>query len=425
MRKQNNNAASTSINQQSNTSVQPQPLLTDNLKLPHDLTQQHYTSQQLQAAKTHFMSMISHELRSPISNITSIISLANNSLLQEQADQAQLQAYFKMILEQTQEMLNKMDSIIEYLKFDEAVTQDQISTVNLHKLINKIIENHQGFKTATATIHCHIDSHLPLQMMINIDALYRVLTIIIGNAIKHTQQGTVHIEVTKAAIGNGLQPAMMIAIKDSGPGIYANDLQSILQDPLQQTDYQAHRYLRPSVRLPYAKLLVERILQGEFTIATEINKGTYISLTIPYQLPETDHLEITNPVAASANYHLLLVEDNVISCQLAATMLQQLACRVDTAHTGGTALALAQQQLYDIIFLDITLPDFNGLEVMQRLIQTINHQTPIVVITSHTSEEDIATFLDHGVVTVLKKPIDMEQLQQFFDSYQRSLQDNG
>ena len=262
-------------------------------------------------------------------------------------------------------------------------------------------------------------------MLIDAEHLYIVLNIIIGNAIKYTDKGYITIHIKNNSSHDKQHPQFIkIIVSDTGPGIHADQLKTIFNGFAKEHTNFSNHYRKPSVRLPYAKLLIQHALKGELTIQTLIGEGSSVTINAPYKKTDTDsEQESENQKQPFKPLHILLVEDNDVSRRLEGEMLRNLGYIVEEASTGNEAIAKAKQRSFDFIFLDITLPDMNGIQVFDSIQETQCSETPVIALTSHATEEDIDTFLNKKMLTVMAKPVSIDALKAFFDSYNKSLND--
>jgi len=361
-------------------------------------------------AKTKFLSMMAHEIITPISNVINCIDLYKNHADKEFLDTAKSEA---------NSLIATLHDVIAYVGFDETKIAPEQSEANLLEIVTKVFEKQNKNKCDGVVLTIDEFGGTPEKVMINAEHLYIVLGTLISNAIKYTKQGEIKVRVKD--IQEKDQSFFEITVSDTGRGIHQNELRSIIGNfDLSKEPDTYNEYCKPSVKIPYAYLLTKHALLGEFKIESTFGVGTVITLKIPYNKLESEAEGIAVQDKTHA-HQILMIEDNKVSSGLQGKILADLNCQVDFAESAEEGLEKAKNQRYDFIFLDITLPGMSGLEAIPLFQETRCSSTPIVGLTSHISEADIETFTNSGMVTVLKKPMGFEQVERFFRSYTRSL----
>ncbi len=386
-----------------------------------ELKQYQEKLKQANQSKSDFLRIISHELTAPVSNIINSLDIIKQQIEIDGFSKETIIDYLELAKQEAELIKPKLNDVINYINFDEDNVVSRKAGCNLAELILQVIEKNSAKKSNDVQIKYKADKKLSARIILDTEHLYIVLNIILSNAVKYTRQGTINISLERI-----VQPpdSVKITVTDTGSGIHAEQLKAILRgfhDKINNELY--NRYQKPSVRLPYARLLVQHLLKGELIIESNLGGGTCVSITIPYEYAPCDASSTKSSQTKPVSFRALLVEDNDVSRRLEREMLKNLNCVVEEAATGNEALAKASEQLFDFIFLDITLPDMNGIQVFERLSETLCAQTPVIALTSHATEEDIGTFTDKGMLTVIAKPVSFEALKAFFDSYEKSLDD--
>lgn len=375
-------------------------------------------------AKSNFLRIVAHELTAPTSNIINSLDIVKELVESGETDKKAIFEYLDVAKQQAGLIKPKINDVINYINFDAKDIVSEKTTCNIEELIERIIEKNISIKQNGVKISWHVDSNLIKPITIDATHLYLILNILINNAIKYTQQGSISVNVEKH-VDKSKNDFIKVVIKDTGPGIHEEQLNAILRDfDSNPFDMVTDLYRKPSVRLPYAKLLIQHILHGEITISSILDKGTSITIQLPYESNHNNAATQNNQKnEANLSTYVLLVEDNDISRRLESDMLSKLGFIVETAASGKEALTKAKTKQFDFIFLDITLPDINGMQVFKLLQETLCAATPVVALTSHATEEDIDNFTNEGMLTVIAKPVNSKSLKEFFDSYNKSLED--
>lgn len=334
-------------------------------------------------AKSNFLRIMSHELAAPVSNIINSLDIIKHFIEDEDLTKESIMSYIDLAKQEADLIKPKLDDVINYINFDDTNIISHKSGCDLLDLVSKVVEKNSVKKSANVQLDYKIAKNLPKRIIIDIENLYTVLNIIINNAFDYTKQGSITFKLEDNSESDKQGCWVRITIIDTGVGIHEEQLKTILHGFGKETEDNYGHYRKPSVRLPYAKLLIQHVLKGELTIQSELGTGTNISIVIPYD-KENDDSSITNSKQQNQAISLkvLLVEDNDVSRRLECEMLRKLNCIIEEAATGHEAIIKANQQKFDFIFLDITLPDMNGIQVFESIQTTLCSSTPVVALTS-------------------------------------------
>jgi CheY-like chemotaxis protein len=237
-----------------------------------------------------------------------------------------------------------------------------------------------------------------------------VLVNLAGNAVKFTHEGGVRIGVMPAGDGRRLR----ITVTDTGIGIPPDRLSQLFQ-PFSQADSSTTRkYGGTGLGLSISKHLVE-LMGGELTIASELGTGTTFTLTVALNAAEPPLTVAEIPVVAATptgrSLRILLAEDNMVNQKVATRMLERLGYRADIAANGLEVLDLFRQRSYDVILMDVQMPEMDGITATKRLRANPDLTQPyIVALTANAMGEDAEACLAAGMNRHVSKPIRLEKL---------------
>ncbi len=275
--------------------------------------------------------------------------------------------------------------------------------------------------------------------------LYRTLLNLIANALKFTKEGFVQIEVKLIKNENNFSH-IQFTVADSGIGIAPDKFDVIFEHFSRLTPSFEGVYKGSGLGL-YAVQQYVKSMRGRIKVESEESKGSQFILTIPFECPinqpvqsqqsttavetaasiyaiPTDAVEDNREqvtVKKSDATHVLLVEDSKLAATAMKLVLTSLNCCIDWAESGAQAVTLANKKQYDIILMDIGLPDFSGIEATQRIRQAdhcMAKNTPIIALTGHGGNTGIhEQALKAGIQEVLVKPAKLEQLANLLQKY--------
>ncbi len=367
-------------------------------------------------AKSKFLAIMAQDIATPVSSVLSSLEIFKHSKMDKNLQISKKQAlrYVDIAQKEAESIMPKLKDVINYINFDETKIAISQSPCDVEEIITKIVEKYRNKKSNQLSVSIVKTNQLPNKVLINSEHVYNVLDILLGNAFKYTETGSITIHIKDRHPLDAVANSIEITIADTGPGIHKKELDAITQSFQAGKEYQTiAAYDKPSVRIPYAFLLVERILKGRFHLESTVNEGTKFTISLPYCDVCMDDFHEVHQERLS----VLLVEDNNVSRQLESVILSKLDLEVDAVKTGAEAVARAAEKAYNIIFLDITLPDMNGVEAAQQFKNTLCSATPIIALTSHHSDEDIEYFTRHGILTVIPKPVSFDNIKKFLNSY--------
>jgi two-component system aerobic respiration control sensor histidine kinase ArcB len=379
---------------------------------------------ELTESKLNFMRMMSHEVNSPISNIVNALNVLKKYLAKNgEIKEKKCSDFWNMAYAEAHSAMKKVKDMVSYLTFDADSFFKNTSNVDVNEVVSKIFSKHKSEGKNSVKFVVSTADNFPDAVMLDSAVLYKILDTVIENAAKYTNQGEIKISLALKKDKQSKNHFLLITISDTGIGIYKKELDFILKSCKKGyvSNEEPDIYAKVSVKIPYAYLLTTQILGGSFEISSVVNKGTLIKLRIPCLLKETTKSKV--PASLFKGLHVLLVEDNENSRHLESALLSSLGLVVDAVSTATEAISHCQKNPYDIIFLDITLPDMSGVEAIPYLTATThNKNTVVVAMTSHSSDDDIDHFNSVGMASVITKPVQIEQVTLFLETYVQNIQ---
>jgi CheY-like chemotaxis protein len=249
--------------------------------------------------------------------------------------------------------------------------------------------------------------------------LRQVLINVVGNAVKFTLKGEVHVGVLTP--GPGL---LRVQVRDTGIGIPRNKLEAIFEAFTQADGSHTRRYGGSGLGLTITKRLVT-LMGGQIVGTSEPGLGSTFAVDLPLAAAPIKGPRETPKLASLAGMpklHVLVAEDNIVNQKVAAGILTRQGCTVKVAGTGREAYDIFLKERFDLVLMDVQMPDLDGLEA-SRLIRDEEQRgsrarIPIIAVTAHASAVQHEQCIAHGMDAVVTKPIDLPTL---FDSIQRVL----
>jgi two-component system CheB/CheR fusion protein len=254
-----------------------------------------------------------------------------------------------------------------------------------------------------------VDPQIPDALIGDENRIRQVLLNLVGNAIKFTDEGSVRVAVGMKP-GPDCSLVAHFTVRDTGPGI-PPEKQQIIFEPFRQADGSTtRRYGGSGLGLAISTGLVD-IMGGRIWLESEEGQGSAFHFTAPFTLGETIVPKRSTAPAAvpeCAPLSILVAEDNVVSQKLVTALLKERGHVVTLAANGRRVLELVEQRDFDLILMDIQMPDMDGLqataEIRRREVQTGKH-IPIVAMTAHAMAGDRERCMDAGMDGYIAKPI--------------------
>jgi signal transduction histidine kinase/ActR/RegA family two-component response regulator len=368
-------------------------------------------AEQANEAKNQFLAKISHELRTPLNGISGFTQLLEKKPTLSAEDKKQV----AIIKQCSDDLLRLINDILDISAIETQQIKLEISDFNFTPLLTDSIRickfraDEKGLTLITK------NTCLPRKFLGDEKRIRQILVNLIDNAVKYTNQGSVTVDTSYQA-GN-----LNISITDTGCGIAQNDLERIFSPFVQ---IGANNFTREGIGLGLSitKELIS-LMNGELTVSSQLGVGSVFAVSLPLPVNVKNQAKAAlypNDIDPKFNeVYVLVVDDSTINLLFLVSMLKQIGCKVDSAMDGLEALALIQQNNYDLALIDINMPVMNGLELVKRLrSQQINLK--VAALSAYADSDKINEALNAGIDIYLTKPIEEYQLIELVQASLRS-----
>ena len=369
-------------------------------------------AQDASRSKSRFLANMSHEIRTPMNAVLGLAS----SLREEKLPPSQ-RVSVGAICDSAEALLRLINEILDFSQIEAGrVTLENaaFSPAHLIQDVVSLISGRAGEKNLR--IETHLDPAIPQYLFGDSGRLRQVLLNLLTNAVKFTAEGQVTLIARRVDV-SGEDIATVWEVRDTGIGISAASLTTLFQDFAQADESIARRYGGTGLGLAICRRLIE-MMGGTIDARSEPGIGSTFGFHLALAQAERPHI---NPAASAEpekdlrlalrrlgrKMRVLLVEDNAVNQMVARQMLKGFDVHMDLAHNGLEAVAAADCVVYDLIFMDMRMPEMDGPDATREIRRRAGSasRVPIVALTANAFREDSQACLDAGMDDFMSKPI--------------------
>ena len=364
-------------------------------------------------SKSMFLANMSHEIRTPMNGVLGLAS----TLLDENLDPAHLETV-AAIRESATALLRIINDILDFSQIEAGRMTMEAAPFSLEKLMHDVVTAAAGGRAAAKGLSIVVDRDdtLPAGVLGDAGRIRQVLLNLISNAVKFTERGQVTVAVRRVATA-GDRIAIEWQIRDTGIGISPAALTTLFQDFAQADGSIARRFGGSGLGLSISRRLVE-MMGGTIAAASESGAGSVftVRLTLPEaELPAASGEQVIATAeslyavlrAHGRRLRVLLAEDTPTNQVVVRQILKSFNIRVDIASNGLEAVDAASRVEYDLIYMDMRMPEMDGLDATRaiRRMESPGRRVPIVAFTANAFEEDARACRAAGMDDFIAKPV--------------------
>jgi PAS domain S-box-containing protein len=389
----------------------------DRRQMEMALQQAHDAALESARLKSEFVANMSHEIRTPMNGIIGLTEIALQSELSPQQQQ-----YLKLVKVSADSLLTIINDILDFSKIEAGKLEFERIAFYLRETLGDVMKALGSRAQAKGLeLICEVAADVPETLIGDPGRLRQVIINLVSNAIKFTERGAVSIRVEKRAQAGG-QVQLHVVVADTGIGIPVEKQKVIFDSFVQADGSTARQYGGTGLGLSISSGLVE-MMGSKLGVNSEVGKGSEFFFTAWFErsLAHPAPRETIVPVAAqNANRRLriLLAEDHEINQQLAVYLLEGLGHKVVVAKNGHVALAALEDGQFDVVLMDIEMPQMTGFEATAAIREkerATGAHIPIIAVTAYAMSGDRERCLAAGMDAYISKPIRAQELFQKLD----------
>ncbi len=386
--------------------------ITERLRSEEKLEKLLFQANAANQAKTDFLSTISHEIRTPLNGVIGMAQMLGhtdmNSEQQEKLD---------IILKSGNTLLELINDVLDMSKIEAGNLEIEYIPCDLRDVVTSVKAPFEvTTKNKGVEFRTFVDPKIAAHHISDPTRLHQIIMNLLSNALKFTDMGSVELAVRlREELDDNIQ-YVGISVEDTGVGVPEDRLSSIFDSFSQADSSVTRKFGGTGLGLSIVKNLVT-LMGGTITLSSEIGKGSCFEIILPIAVASKKEAEtlatgsLVSEDQSTVSLKVLVAEDNDVNVLITAAFLKKIGHDCQIAENGVEALRMFEDGNFDLILMDIHMPEMDGIEATRKLREREDGQfIPIIGLTADAFKERHAHFIEVGMDDVLTKPFTEEQL---------------
>lgn len=359
--------------------------------------------------KENFLANMNHEIRTPMHAILGFTNLLQRRQLDDTSKE-----YVQTIQKSGETLLSLINDILDLSKIEAGMMRIEAAPFSIRGLLHSVSVMLRSRATGKGIeLEARVAPGVPDTLEGDASRLTQILVNLIGNAIKFTEQGKVTVQIEEGSrAGDVLQTRILV--KDTGIGIAAGKQAAIFDRFRQAEDNVTRQYGGTGLGLSIVQELVS-LQNGELLLESEPGQGSLFTVILPYRIAKEQPVIATaekNTPIDLGHVRLLVAEDNQINQQLIRHLFHDWNISFDLVSNGLLAIEKLKQQTYDLVLMDIQMPEMDGYTAARYIRDELHLSTPVIAMTAHAFAGEREKCISFGMNEYIAKPIREEQLKE-------------
>ncbi|MEI6696911.1 MAG: PAS domain S-box protein [Bacteroidota bacterium] len=383
--------------------------ITNRIKAEEELKKAKIISEEIAQSKQKFLAHMSHEIRTPMNAIMGMTNQLTKTIL---TNEQQIQ--INIIKNASSNLLNIINEILDLSKIEARKLSLEKIGFEPKSVIGQAMQvmMHKAEEKDLLFTNSYCDLNLAEVLIGDPYRLNQILLNLVSNSIKFTDKGTVDISCMVLE-DNGLQQKVKVVVRDTGKGMDEEFTKKLFKKYSQEDESTARIYGGTGLGMSICEELVH-LMDGTISVESKKGVGTSISFVIPFEKGNKDQIQVKEIIKLDTNIlrgrRVLIADDYEINRLVAATILNFFEVITEEAKNGIEAIEKIEAGNFDLVLMDVQMPDMDGIEATEYIRSKISKTLPIIALTAYALKGDDKKFIDAGMNDYLSKPFEENQL---------------